>query len=67
MTDACAKVFVDSNYVNKPNFIILIHSGNEPPLMCEDITILNVFFYVLNCGYWPDDELKEVEDYSTVH
>ena len=36
MNDACAKEFVDSNYVNKPNCIILIHSGNEPPLMCEE-------------------------------
>ena len=39
MTDACAKEFVDSNYVNKPNCITLIHPGNEPPLMCEDTSL----------------------------
>ena len=39
MTDACAKEFVDSIFVNEPNCITLIQAGREPPLSCEDISI----------------------------
>ena len=37
MTDACAKEFVDSNFVSKHNFITLSQAGPDYTLRRDDI------------------------------